>query len=215
MDRWQSGETLVIRYIARSDGSVAMAIPAIVIRDDDILATYVPAGTMFKDNWVVPEAERVTAVSTIKPSAERTHIERIWHTNTIRLYLPKKAFSAWLFFTESWQLSAYYGNLEAPFIRTPLGIDTRDHGLDVIARPDGSWQWKDEAEFARRLEVGVDSMAHQTAVRAAGEAFIHRFENNAAPFNQGWDKWQPPADWQPRHLPKNWNADFSTHGALS
>ena len=63
MNCWNPGDTLVIRYIARSDGSVTMAIPAIVIHDDDLLATYVPAGTRFMDNWVVPEAERDTAVS--------------------------------------------------------------------------------------------------------------------------------------------------------
>jgi hypothetical protein len=98
--KWNSGDSIVIRYIARSDGSVAMAIPAIVIRDDDLLATYVPKGTKFMDNWVVPESEWVTAVATIKPSSQRQHQERTWHTNTIRLYLPGKAFSVWLFFAE-------------------------------------------------------------------------------------------------------------------
>jgi protein associated with RNAse G/E len=208
MNRWTSGDTIVIRYIARSEGSVAMAIPAIVIRDDELLATYVPAGTRFMDNWVVPESERVTAVSNMKPSSQRQHQERIWHTNTIRLYLPNKAFSVWLFFAENGQLSAWYGNLEAPIVRTPLGIDTRDHGLDVVASPDGTWQWKDEAEFARRLELGVDSVAHQTAVRAGGKEFIHRLQNKAAPFDQSWENWQP------RQLPPNWDYDYGTHAIL-
>ena len=191
-----------------------MAIPVIVISDDDLLATFVPVGTVFKDNWVVSEDERVTAVSNIKPSAQRQYQECIWHTNTIRLYLPGKAFSVWLFFTETWQPSAWYGNLEAPFVRTPLGIDTRDHGLDVVASPDGKWKWKDEAEFARRLELGIDSLVHQTAVRAAGEAFIQRFQRNDFPFNQGWNKWCPPADWQPRQLPSNWQVEFGTDSVL-
>jgi protein associated with RNAse G/E len=215
MNMWNAGDTIVIRYIARSDGSVAMAIPAIVIRDDDLLATYVPAGTRFVDNWVVPEAERVTAVATIKPSSQRQHQELTWHTNTIRLYLAGKAFSVWLFFAEDGQLSAWYGNLEAPFVRTPLGIDTRDHGLDVVASPDGTWRWKDEAEFVRRLELGVDTFGHQTAVRAAGEEFIHRLQHRTAPFDQGWENWQPPVKWQPRQLPSNWNFDFGTHAALA
>ncbi len=192
-----------------------MAIPAIVIRDEDLLATYVPAGTRFMDNWVVPEGERVTAVATIKPSSQRQHKERIWHTNTVRLYLPGKAFSIWLFFAENGQFSAWYGNLEAPFVRTPLGIDTRDYGLDVVASPDSTWRWKDEAEFAQRLELGIDSVAHQTAVRAAGEEFIYRFQHKTAPFDQGWENWLPPDAWQPCPLPANWNADFGTDAALA
>ena len=215
MNSWNPGDTIIIRYIARSDGSVAMAIPAIVIHDGDLLATYVPAGTRFMDNWVVPEAERETAVATTNPSSQRQHQERIWHTNTVRLYLPGKAFSVWLFFAESGQLSAWYGNLEAPFVHTPLGIDTRDHGLDIVASPDGTWRWKDEAEFAKRLELGLDTLAHQTAVRAAGEAFIHRLQQRSFPFDKSWQTWRPPDEWQPRQLPSNWNFDFGTHAALT
>src|SRR5690606_21852007 len=123
-------------------------------------------------------------------------------------------FSVWLFFNQKGEFTSWYGNLEAPFIRTPLGIDTRDHGLDVVIHPDGRWVWKDEDEFARRLEVGIDSAAHQAAVRAAGEACVNCFQHHASPFNQGWEHWRPPAAWQPRQFPAGWDSDFGTHTAL-
>lgn len=215
MHRWSAGETIVVRYIARSDGSVAMALPAItVFDDDDVLAVYVPAGTVAKDNWVVPPEERAAAVAGAPPSRARKHVDRTWRTDSIRLYLPGRAFSVWCFFTEAGEFAAWYGNLEAPFVRTHLGIDTRDHALDVIAHPNGQWEWKDEKEFARRVELGIDSFEHQAAVRAAGEEFIARFEHHAPPFNQGWESWRPPADWQPRHLPADWNVDLGTHALL-
>src|SRR5690606_25032964 len=135
-----------------------------------------------------PES-RVAAVDSIRPSREREYADRTWHTNTIRLYLPGRSFSVWLFFNQKGEFTSWYGNLEAPFIRTPLGIDTRDHGLDVVIHPDGRWVWKDEDEFARRLEVGIDSAAHQAAVRAAGEACVNCFQHHASPFNQGWEHW--------------------------
>jgi hypothetical protein len=100
-------------------------------------------------------------------------------------------------------------------VRTPLGIDTRDHGLDVVASPDGTWRWKDEAEFAKRLELGVDTLAHQTAVRAAGEEFIQRLQNKIPPFDQGWENWQPPEVWRPRQLPTDWSSDFGSHATLA
>ncbi len=210
------GDTVVVRYIARSDGSVVMAIPTIAIRDDtDVLAVYVPNDTVFKDNWVVPPEQRVAAVDTVQPSRERKHIDRVWHNDAIRLYLPGQSFSVWLFFNQNRTFVSWYGNLEAPFVRTQFGIDTRDHGLDVIAHPDGRWSWKDEEEFARRLAVGIDSAAHQAAVRAAGETFIDCFQRQAPPFNQGWEHWRPAEVWPPRDLPADWNADFRTHDMLT
>ncbi len=215
MNRWSTGATVVVRYIARSDGTVAMAMPTIAIRDDaEVLALYVPPGTTAKDNYVVPDAQRVAAVDTMQPSRQRQHVDRTWATAAIRLYLPGQAFSVWLFFNEQGDFTTWYGNLEAPFVRTRLGIDTRDHALDVVAYPDGRWQWKDEAEFARRLDRGIDSVEHQLAVRAAGQAFITRFQQRAAPFDQGWEQWRPPAAWQARTLPIDWNADFGTHDDL-
>jgi len=82
----------------------------------------------------------------------------------------------------------------------------------VIAYPDGLWRWKDEAEFARRL--GIDTAEHQAWVRAAGQEFIHRFEQNEWPFNLGWQEWKPEKQYLIPILPENWNADFDTHSLL-
>ena len=47
MARWSTGDTIVVRNIARSDGTVTMAMPTIAIRDDDeVLALYIPRGTV-------------------------------------------------------------------------------------------------------------------------------------------------------------------------
>jgi hypothetical protein len=212
MKRWSRGDTVVVRNIARSDGGVSAAMAAIAIADDDeALALFIPVGTAAKDNYVVPTADRVAAVGTLPPSRLRAYADRVWQLNTVRLYLPDTAFSVWLFFSSDGAFSGWYGNLEAPYQRTPIGVDAQDHALDVVADAKGRWMWKDEAEFARRLETGLDSEAHQAAVQAAGREFIGRLEKMAPPFNRGWQNWRAPAAWTPRALPEGWDADYGTH----
>ena len=211
---WHSNETIVLRNIAKSDGTVTTAIPAIVIRDNEqLLASFIPKGTPFKNNWVIPADQRVASVYGIIPSASRRYKELSWWKDTIRLYLAGFAFSVWLNFDGDSIFRSWYGNLEAPFIRTPIGIDTRDFALDIVGQPDRSWAWKDKDEFERRLEVGIDSAEHQAKVLASANEFIRRFEQNAWPFDQGWENWRPDrklGKWEPRHLPENWAADFGS-----
>lgn len=215
MRRFSSGDTVVVRNIARSDGGASMAVASIAIRDDDdILALYIPVGSVALDNYAVPDGERAAAVGTLPPSRARRHAERRWQTSILRLHLPGEAFSVWLFPDGQGGVASWYGNLEAPFVRTPIGIDIRDHALDVVADGKGRWRWKDEDEFARRLETGIDTVEHQAAVRAAGQSFIARLETRRAPFDMGWESWRAPADWLPRELPANWPDDFGTHALL-
>jgi Protein of unknown function (DUF402) len=212
MRRWSRGDTVVVRNIARSDGGVSAAMAAIAIADDDeALALFVPAGTVAKDNYVVPATDRVAAVGTLPPSRHRAYADRVWQLNTVRLYLPDVVFSVWLFFGSDGAFSGWYGNLEAPYQRTPIGVDAQDHALDVVADAKGRWMWKDEAEFARRLETGLDSVDHQAAVRAAGRTFIDSLEKKLPPFNRGWQDWRAPAAWTPRALSDGWDVDYGTH----
>ncbi len=216
MPSWKPGEIVIIRNIARSDGTVTTALPSLVIQDNaSALALYIPKGTAYKNNWVVPPEQRAASVDAITPSAQRQYKEIVTQQDSLRLYLPGQRFAVGLTFDENHNLISWYGNLEAPFLRTPLGIDSRDYALDVLAYPNGRWHWKDEEEFKRRLEVGIDSAAHQARVRGAGHEFIRRFENRLSPFSDSWEHWQAPADWQTPELPDNWGANFSTHAPLT
>jgi hypothetical protein len=213
--KWEAGDSVVIRTIARSDGTVVTATPAIAIEDGaKLLAVFIPAGTVGKSNWVVPADQRVAAVASMPRSGLRTHHD-VDVREQVRLYLAGEWFAVGLSFDDGGELKSWYGNLEAPFVRTPIGIDTRDFTLDVVAFPDGTWRWKDEAEFARRLEVGLDSSAHQERVRSAGEEFVRRFEQRRWPFGAGWERWRPPNDWAARPLTPEWSLDYGTDELLA
>ncbi|MEM8863204.1 MAG: DUF402 domain-containing protein [Chloroflexota bacterium] len=208
---WLPDQTIVLRNIAKSDGSVTTAIPAVVLQDDGrCLATLIAKGTPFMNNWVIPADQRVESVENIIPSAQRSYKDLIWRNHTIRLYLHGFGFSIWLNFDADNNFESWYGNLEAPFVKTPIGIDTRDYALDIVGRPDWSWDWKDRPEFDKRLELGVDSAEHQAWVLAQGQEFIRRFEARAWPFDQGWENWQPENEPAIRPLPDNWAEDFGS-----
>ena len=214
MTHWTPGKTVLIRNLARSDGTVTTAVPAWVVEDTPrAIALFTPKGTPFKNNYVVPPRERVAAVGAARPSAERTFEDLEWRCDTLRLYLPGKAYSVWLFFNDTGGLTSFYGNLEAPFVRSPVGLDSRDYALDLEMLPDGRWQFKDEAEFAERLRLGLDSPRHQARVREAAADLTQRLETNAFPFNH-WRHWRPPRGVKLPRLSRNFAADFGTAAGL-
>jgi predicted RNA-binding protein associated with RNAse of E/G family len=64
-------------------------------------------------------------------------------------------------------------NLQEPFRRTPIGIDTQDHELDVIVLTSGEWSVKDEDSLGRsdrgemnRLTRRLSSMSRAVARRS-------------------------------------------------
>ena len=216
MTYWSKGDTIILRNIARSDGTVTSAIPSTCIEDcEHYLATYIAKDTPFKNNYSIPQSQRVNAVMSSKASVERSYKELAWWHHTLRIYLPNTYYSIWFFYDEQGVFTSYYGNLEAPFLRTPIGIDTRDYGLDIVANTKGEWQWKDEDEFAKRLEVNIDSLKHQANIRMAGEDFIYRLEQNEFPFNQNWQNWSVPKEQHLPTLPETWTEDFGTHQGLN
>ena len=214
MSRWTAGDTLTLRYIALDD-TVAHAIPARVIEDSDqVLAFHIADGTILKSLPDIAPEDRAAALDDLAPAGQRPKIDRTWTNDTIRLHFRGQPFSVWLLFGAGWKFTWWYGNLEAPYVATPIGIDTRDHALDVAARPDGRWWWKDEEEFARRLELGMDSAGHHARVRTAGQEFIRRFEATEYPFQSAWDQWRPHHADAPPTLPPNWDEDFGTPDLL-
>jgi len=120
------------------------------------------------------------------------------------------AYSVWLFFTSSGEFRSWYVNLEEPTTRwddgTAAGIDTIDYDLDIVVRPDRTWHWKDEDEFAYHLAYpDVYWVDDPEAVRAEGRRVVGLVEAGAFPFDGTRTAYRPDPTWT---VPTGWPAGW-------
>jgi uncharacterized protein len=116
--------------------------------------------------------------------------------DSICLARPGRRHSVYVFWDEGGQFSHWYVNFEQPLRRSPVGFDTFDEKLDLIARPDGSYEWKDEDELEQAAAVGL---LDADAVRAEAARVLEEW-----PFPTGWEDWRPDPSWPVPQLPEGW-----------
>jgi hypothetical protein len=110
---------------------------------------------------------------------------------------PGDAHSIYLFWLADGTFSHWYVNFERPLRRSRVGFDTFDEKLDLIVQPDGSYEWKDEDEFALAAAAGL---LHADAVRAEAKRVLDEW-----PFPTGWEDWRPGEGWPIPQLPHGWD----------
>jgi Protein of unknown function (DUF402) len=127
--------------------------------------------------------------------------DHVWHTHHVlwRTRLGERH-ALGLFWNEDWEFRGWYVNLQAPTERHGNRFDSNDLALDITIEPDGSWDWKDEHEFAQTQELGILDAAGAIELRAEGERAIV-----AKPWPTGWEEWRPPPEWEPLPLPADWH----------
>ena len=191
----QPGDPVLVRSVYR--GRVRFATSQRFVGErEGRLALYLAPGTQgrtvhrdarqkYLDRWVGDE-----------PTTEF----RWAHTHRLALVRPDAAHSLDLFWDEQWSFLGWYVNLQSPLRRSPLGYDMTDWALDVWVEPDGTWQWKDEGDFAEAQALGILDGAAAASVRAEGERVIA-----ARPWPTGWESWRPPSAWSPLSLPVGWD----------
>ena len=84
-----------------------------------------------------------------------------------------------------------------------------DQDLDVVVRPDRSWEWKDEDEFAERLAFAERLLGdrRRSAVRAEGERVIDAGRGGRVPVRRHLVRLHPARrSWDvPDELPPGWD----------
>ncbi|MBK8558941.1 MAG: DUF402 domain-containing protein [Dehalococcoidia bacterium] len=108
------------------------------------------------------------------------------------------------------RFTTYYVNFEEPFRRTPVGVDTNDHTLDMVVAPDLTWTWKDRDEFEALGVSGHFSIEFSETVEAASREVLELIESGAAPFDGSWVGWAPPSDWTVPVLHPRWQEEPPT-----
>ncbi|MGI5213669.1 DUF402 domain-containing protein [Plantactinospora sp. CA-290183] len=136
----------------------------------------------------------------------------VWNGPPVLKFLPAGAdHSVWFFRGADGRFANWYVNLEEHGVRwddgAVAGVDVVDQDLDVVVRPDRSWHWKDEEEFAERLAVPEHYwVPDAAAVRAEGERVVKLAEAGQFPFDGTWCDFVPDPGWTvPTALPPGWD----------
>jgi protein associated with RNAse G/E len=130
-----------------------------------------------------------------------------WHTNRLLLLLePEKYYSIMHFWDDaSNEFLCYYVNFQLPFKRSHNAVDTLDLDLDIIIRPDLSFEWKDEGDYQKAIDHGVIFPEWVQGIEDAKKDVFARLEGRQYPFDGKWLNWMPDPGWLPPRLPMNWD----------
>lgn len=135
-----------------------------------------------------------------------------WQGPGLLKFIPPDAdHSVWFFRDDAGRFTNWYVNLEERALRWDdgpvAGVDVIDQDLDVVVRPDLSWEWKDEDEFTERLAHPEHYWVHdEAAVRAEGRRVVKQIEAGDFPFDGTWTDFQPDPAWTaPTEVPPGWD----------
>ena len=125
----------------------------------------------------------------------------VWQdARVLRFMRPGDRHTVEVWWDAEWSFLGWYVNLQAPVTVNGAVLDTTDWALDITVETDGAWQWKDEDDLAEAVRLGIFDEEIAALARAEGERVVA-----ARPWPTGWEKWRPPADWQPLALPEGWH----------
>lgn len=132
-------------------------------------------------------------------------VESTWHTNRVLWIWPRGySYMIGLFWEDSSdRFRGWYFNLQTPLRHSPGGFDLFDYFLDVVVRPDRTWFWKDEEEFAEAIRLGVIEGDDAKTIRDQGAVLSQRIDELLP---TGWEDWRPGAGWPPLVLPPGWQS---------
>ena len=188
--RFAPGASVVWRSVDRERRLVQTVWPWTVVRDDgNGIVLFMRSGTVGKQRTGTRGGPRDRMLL----QWDGGHRDVVWHsTNVVRLYHEGDEYSIWIARDDtSGDVLWRYINLEAPWIRTSIGFDSRDHYLDLYSeREDDAWHWKDEDEVAWLVEQGRITPAFADATRKAGERAVARINEGESMLDAAWATWR-------------------------
>ena len=198
------GDVIVLRYVT-TGGEIDMCWPCRVVEDNPrLLAVYIAAGSHYKAG-----PKRTAAEKRRMPKPSVPPEEYVWRKDTLRLMLPGRCHSVWLFWEGSGEervFSHYFVNMEEPFRRTVIGVDTQDHTLDIVVSADLECRWRDEQELQSHVDHGFYTAELAAAARGEGERVIAELADGTHPCLADWASWSPAAAWSLPVMPDGWDS---------
>jgi hypothetical protein len=157
-----------------------LVVPMRVVADTgDLLALHLAEGTplRFPDHPFGPHPWSYT--------------DRWQDTDVLQLQRPGDGYAVWGFF-RSGTRTGWYVNFQRPLARRPDGIDTLDHGVDIVVGADGRWSWKDREHVAEQVATGRLTPDEAAAVWRETERVAALLDGDPeAWWWAGWSAWRP------------------------
>jgi len=190
---WSRGEAIVLRQVWQ--GHPLFAMPSVVVSDDaELLVTYLPEGAPFGAVPGWPGGEH--------PWSARASWEG---HGPLMLRRPGDRYSIWVFWRgQRREFRCWYVNLEEPYRRSAIGIDTLDHELDLWSEDGETWHLKDEQGVKRCVADGRFDEEEAARIWADAAAFQTEYGRNEPWWDLGWAHWQPPPHLATPALPEGW-----------
>jgi hypothetical protein len=172
---WTAGDVVVHQEVWRD--RVWAARPLVVVEDTpDRMLFWLPAGTVRKVPTTPPDRDdpgnRTARIIDLLERGDWVHVDHVWDVSCLWILRPGDWHAVWISWLPSGERYGWSVNLQRPFRRTAIGIESMDLALDVVVTPDRVWWWKDadeprtEVAAGRRLSRAVSARA--PAVRPGG-----------------------------------------------
>jgi uncharacterized protein DUF402 len=191
---WRPGDVIVRREVLR--GRPWAAIPVIVVRDDpSLLAVFLPEGAPF-----------AFADGEWPGGLHPWHGRSAWKGHgLLMLQRPGDAYAVWAFWEGAERsFNCWYLNLQTPFRRTEIGIDTLDHELDLWSPNGHAWHWKDDELLDQRVQEGRFTPEEAARIRGEARRLEAELEEKGPWWDEGWASWEPDPAWPRPTLPDGW-----------
>jgi len=199
-----------VRDMGRPHGvAVGYAVAGTVVLDDDdvvVVSTRPGSGVRMRAGTGAGPNGRIVLPATW----DGTYDERVWQGHTVvRVHRRGDRWSVWRWHDGERWTDHWYGNLESPWRRSPIGFDTQDWALDVVAAGSplgGPWTvgLKDEDELAWMVEQGYVTDRRARRAREVGARLMRHARDVGWPFDADWDAWLPDPRWGAVPVPEGW-----------
>lgn len=196
--RWSPGDVIVRREVWR--GRPWLANPLYVVQDTpDALVLYQPEGSP----WGFGDGDDWPTATGRHPYDGRVAWEG---EGPLGIHRDGEPFAVWAYWgAPGRSFWGWYLNIQAPYRRTEIGIDSLDLELDLLVSPAREVLLKDEAHVDTSATLGRYSQATAAAIHATGARLKADVESGDLRWDERWAEWVPPGDLRrPPSLPPGW-----------
>lgn len=209
---WESGDHIVHRGIVNGQVRVAKSMTVVCDTKEETILVLVPqAPCQFPSDLIErkysPSEKVAQSRWDVQERGSWQMVDWLWKSQRILIFMkPLLYYAVYLRWEhETDKFLGWYVNFESPFVRSPLGFDTLDLELDLLIQPDGSYNWKDMADYHEGVRRGAINEDMAKEIEVAREQVMQHIRDRRSPFDDTWIDWKPDPTWSIPRLHPDWN----------